>query len=109
MREEGPNEFMNMRVVRYSDQDSLLFILDTGSRKASYFKFNPENPMLSENNLVKLLDLKSANAHDIQPSKYGLITDVVNGDDLFALLDDNGGVKYTFGKYPETIRVLRIL
>lgn len=100
MRGRGPNEFMNMRVVRYSDQDSLLFILDTGSRKASYFKFNPENPMLSENNLVKLLDLKSANAHDIQPSKYGLITDVVNGDDLFALLDDNGGVKYTFGKYP---------
>lgn len=100
LKGNGPNEFLNMGTITYNNRDSILYIHDTVSRKAVYYKVNPDSIALSAQNLVKTIDLKTSNVRDTQPSKYGLVTNYVTDGKMFTSIREDGEVSYAFGEYP---------
>lgn len=100
LKGNGPNEFLNMRTITYINSDSILYIHDSSSCKAAYYKVNPDSIAISAQNLVKTIDLKSSNVFDTQPSQYGLVTNYVTDGKMLTSIREDGEASYSFGEYP---------
>lgn len=103
LKGNGPNEFLDMRTITYINRDSILYIHDSSSRKASYYKVNPDSLAISTQNLVKTIDLKTSNVFDTQPSQYGLVTNYVTDGKMLTSIREDGEASYSFGEYPGDI------
>ena len=97
----GPCEFLAPRTVRYNASDSSLFVYDSTLRRGRRFSYNCSNPSLSVGNLIKEIDLKTAQVHEVEPiGSNRLATNWVSGNTMFAILDESGNNIYRFGEYP---------
>lgn len=96
----GPDEFMNRRCMYYNAHDSVLYIHDTVLRRAKYFKYDESRPELTGANTVREISLRDSRANDTRPAGELLVTDLVSGNTMFALVDSTGSVRSRFGIYP---------
>lgn len=97
---KGPAEFMRISDLFFSNEDTILTILDERTRKVCVFDmsngFDPQSETLTRTEQLKF----DANIFRIIPFKEKYIANGCFGDNQFAILNSDTEIESSFGLYP---------